>query len=129
MKKHYYKIWQFSCPFQLENKQTNKQTNKKLPCINESHTWSCNRYVVDSPLLKSPPCYCVGYQFSFSKLKSSMFPCGRLRGCLSHLVIGQLFRLGEGTQCTPYAITRVYKMVFCESLAQKGYTWDRYCSI
>ena len=43
MKNIYYKIWQFSCPFQLENK------TKKLPCINESHDWSCHRDVVDSP--------------------------------------------------------------------------------
>lgn len=38
-----------------------------------------------------------------------------------------VFCLGEGTQCSPYSITWVYKIVFCESLAQKGYTWNSYC--
>ena len=63
----------------------------KIPCISEKQTRSWNRDEVDSPPsppLKSPSRYCVIYRFPFSKLKSSILPCGRGWGCLSNFVTG-----------------------------------------
>lgn len=48
-------------------------------------------------------------------------------GKVKALHVGILLR--EGTQCSMYNTTWVYKRAFNESLAYKVYKWDGYCSI